>query len=196
MCKFTSIFMRESMLVTMSPTYSCTPILDLFSRSSNGIGPRNTPKVQRHAHVVESFSSVSQSLTTITSKYSNNIEEAHVLYDKENNPPDFYVVVFLVPYDVIHVPKNNPLPKPRHVTFVCVAINVNKSLLVLNVTPMVVAPTNLESPTMMQTFLLQHTTNACNFKPLGDFIEIVSLPLTIENLSVLATKGMVNFRKT
>jgi hypothetical protein len=52
---------------------------------------------------------------------------------------------------------------------------------------MVVAPTNLESPIMMQTFLVQHTPNACNFKPLGDSIEIASLPLIIENLNVPTT---------
>ncbi len=149
MCKFTSIFMRESMLVIVGPTYSYTLVLNLSSRSSNGIGPRNTPKVQRQAHVIESFSLVSQSPTTITSKDLNNIEKAHVLYDKEDNPPDFYVVAFLVPYDVIRVRTNDPFPKPTLVTLVCVATYVDKSLAVLNVTPMVVAPTNLESPTMM-----------------------------------------------
>jgi hypothetical protein len=91
--------------------------------------------VQGQAHVIESFSLVSQSPTTITSKDSNNIEEAHVLYDKEDNPLDFYVVAFLVPYDVIHVLTNDPLPKPTHVTLVCVATYVDKSLAVLNVTP-------------------------------------------------------------
>jgi len=67
-----------------------------------------------------------------------------VLSNKEDNPLDFNVVAFLVPYDVIHVPTSDPLPKPTLVTLVCVAIDVDKSLVVLNVTPMVVAPTNLE----------------------------------------------------
>jgi len=183
--------MFESMLVIVGPTYSYIPILDLSSRSNNGIGPRNTPKVQGQALVIESFSLVSQSPTTITSKDSNNIEEAHVLSNKEDNPLNFDVATFLVPYDVIHVPTSDPLPKPTHVTFVCVAINVDKSLAVLNVTPMVVAPTNLESPTMMQNFLLQHTPNVCNLKPLGDSVEIASLPLTTKNLNVPTTKGVV-----
>ncbi len=149
MCTFTSIFMYESMLVVVGPTYSCTPILDLSSRSNNGIGPRNTPKAQGQALVIESLSLVSQSPTTIISKDSNNIEEAHVLSNKENNLPNFDVVVFLVPYDVVFVPTTDPLLKPTHVTHVCVITNVDKSLTILNVTPMVVAPTNLESPTMM-----------------------------------------------
>jgi hypothetical protein len=183
--------MRESMLVTVDPTYSCTPIFDLFSRSSDGIRPRNAPKVQGQAHVIESFLLVSQSPTTITSKDLDNIEEAHVLFDKEDNPPDFYVVAFLVPYDVICVPTINPLPKPTPVTLVFVATDVDKSLAIFNVTPMVVAPTNLELPTMVQTFLLHHTPNACNFKPLGDYVEIARLPLTTENLCVLATKGTI-----
>jgi hypothetical protein len=91
--------------------------------------------VQGQTLVIESFLLVSQSPTTITSKDSNNIEEAHVLSNKEDNPPDFYVAAFLVPYDVIHVPTIDPLPKPTHVTLVCVVTNVDKSLAVLNVTP-------------------------------------------------------------
>jgi hypothetical protein len=53
---------------------------------------------------------------------------------------------------------------------------------------MVVAPTNLESPIMMQTYLVQHTPNACNFKPLDDSVEIASLLLIIENLNVPTTR--------
>jgi hypothetical protein len=98
------------------------------------------------------------------------------------------VVTFLVPYDVIPTPTSDPRPKLTHVALVCVAIDVDKSLTVLNVTPMVVAPTNLESPTMMQTSLLHHTPDACNSKRIGDYVEIVNLPLTIENLSLLTTK--------
>jgi len=56
--------------------------------------------VQGQVHVIESLSLVSQSPTTIISKDSNNIEEAHVLSEKENNLPNFDVLVFLVPYDV------------------------------------------------------------------------------------------------
>jgi len=59
MFRFTSIFMCEFMLVTMGPTYSYTPILDLSSRSSSGNGPRNTLKVQRQVPVIESFFLVS-----------------------------------------------------------------------------------------------------------------------------------------
>jgi hypothetical protein len=59
------------------------------------------------------------------------------------------VATFLIPYDVILVRKNDPLPKPTCITPICVTINVDKSLIVLNVTPKVVAPTNLESPIMM-----------------------------------------------
>lgn len=93
-----------------------------------------------------------------------------MLSNKEDNLPNFDVAVFLVPYDVILVPTNDPFHKPTLVAHVCVATNVNKSLTILNVTPMVVAPTNLESPIMMQTSLLQHTPDAYNFKPLGDFV--------------------------
>jgi hypothetical protein len=103
---------------------------------------------------IESFPLVSQSPTTIISKDSNNIEEAHVLSNKEENLLDFDVADFLVPYDVILVPTSDPLLKPTPVAPICVATNVNKSLTILNVTPMVVAPTNLESLTMMQTSLL------------------------------------------
>jgi hypothetical protein len=67
-----------------------------------------------------------------------------VLSNKDDNPLDYNVAAFLVPYDVIHVPTSDPLPKPTPVTLVCVAIDVDKSLEVFNVTPMVVAPTNLE----------------------------------------------------
>ncbi len=114
-----------------------------------------------------------------------------MLFDKENSPPNFDVVIFLVPYDVISTPTSDPLPKPTHVAPICVAIDVNKSLAILNVTPMVVAPTNNESPTMMQTSLLHHTLKVCNSKPLGDYVEIVNLPLTIKNLSVPTTKQVV-----
>ncbi len=100
-------------------------------------------------HVIESLSLVSQSPTTIISKDSNNIEEAHVLSKKENNLPNFNVLVFLVPYDVIFVPTSDPLLKPTHVAHVCVITNVHKSPRILNVTPMVIAPTNLKSPIMM-----------------------------------------------
>jgi hypothetical protein len=72
-----------------------------------------------------------------------------VLFNNENNLPNFDVATFLIPYDVILVRKSDPLPKPTCITLVCVIINVDKSLIVLNVIPMVVAPTNLESPTMM-----------------------------------------------
>jgi len=142
------------MLVAVGPTYNYTPILDLSSRSSNGIRLRNTPKVQGQVSSIESFPLVSQSPTTIISKDSNNIEEAHVLSNKENNFFYFDVATFLVPYDVILVPTSHHLPKPTLVTPVCVTTNVNKSLIVLNVIPMVVAPTNFEWPTMMQTSLL------------------------------------------
>jgi len=98
---------------------------------------------------IESFPLVSQSLTTIISKDSNNIEEAHVLSNKEESLPNFNVDAFLVPYDVILVPTSDPLLKPTPIIPICVATNVNKSLIVLIVTPIVVAPTNLESPTMM-----------------------------------------------
>ncbi len=141
--------MCEFMLVTMGPTYGYTPILDLSSRSSSGNGPRNTLEVQRQVPVIESLLLVSQSPTTIISKDSNNIEEVHVLSDEEDSSPNSDVVIFLVPYDVIPTPTSDPLPKPTHITPICVAIDVDKSLVVLNVTPMVVAPTNLESPTMM-----------------------------------------------
>jgi len=103
---------------------------------------------------IEPFLLVSQWPTTIISKDSNDIEEAHVLFNKENNLLDFDVVVFLIRYDVILVPTSDPFPKPTLVAHVCVATNVDKWLIVLNVTPMVVAPINLESPTVMQTFLL------------------------------------------
>ncbi len=66
MCMFTTICMCESMLVAVGPTYRCTPNLDLFSRSSNGIGPMNAPDVQRQVLVIESFSLVSQSPTLIS----------------------------------------------------------------------------------------------------------------------------------
>jgi hypothetical protein len=36
-----------------------------------------------------------------------------------------------------------------------------------------------------------YTTNAYNFKPLGDSVEIANLPSIIENLSVPTTKRMV-----
>jgi hypothetical protein len=119
---------------------------------------------------IESFPLVSQSPTTIISKDSNNIEEAHVLSNNKDNLLDFDVVDFLVPYDVIVVPTSDPLLKPTPITPICVATNVDKSLIILNVTPMVVAPTNLGSPRMMQTSLLQHAPNIYNSKPLGDFI--------------------------
>jgi len=112
--------MCESMLVVMGPTYSCIPILDLSSRLSNGIGPRNTPEVQRQVPPIESFPLVSQSPTIIISKNSNNIEEAHVLFTNEDNLPNFDVVVFFIPYDVIIVPISDPLLKPTHITLVCV----------------------------------------------------------------------------
>jgi hypothetical protein len=137
------------MLVVMGPTYSCTPILNISSRLSNDIGPRNTLEVQGQVPVIESFPLVSQSPTTIISMDSNNIEEAHVLSYKEDSLLDFDVVVFIVIYDVIPTPTSDPLPEPTHVAHVCVVIDVDKSFAVLNVTPMVVAPTNLESPTMM-----------------------------------------------
>jgi hypothetical protein len=140
------------MLVAMGPTYSYTPILDLSSRPSNGIGPKNTLEVQGQVPTIESFPLVSQSPTTIISKDSNNIEEAHVLSNKEENLLDFDVAAFLVHYDVILVPTSDPLLKPTLVAPICGTTNVDKSLIVLNVNPMIVAPTNLESPTMMQTF--------------------------------------------
>jgi hypothetical protein len=136
--------MCESTLVAVDPTYNYIPILDLSSRSSNGIGPRNTPKVQGQVSTIESFPLVSQSPTTTISKDSNNIEEAHVLSNKEYNLFDFDVTIFLVPYDVILVPTSHHLPKPTLIAPVCVRTNVNKSVTLLNVTPMVVAPTNLE----------------------------------------------------
>jgi hypothetical protein len=83
MCRFTSIFMCESMLVAMGATYRCTPILDLSSRLSNDIGPRNTLEVQGQVSAIESFPLVSQSPTTIISKDSNNIIKAHVLSNKK-----------------------------------------------------------------------------------------------------------------
>jgi len=141
---FTSIFMCESRLVAMGPTCNYTPILDLSLRSSNGIGPRNTLEVQGQVFAIESFPLVSQSPTTIISKDSNNIEEAHVLSNKEDNLLDFDVATFLVPYDVIIVSTSHHLLKPTLVAHVCVITNVDKSLTILNVTPMVVAPTNLE----------------------------------------------------
>jgi hypothetical protein len=103
---------------------------------------------------IESFPLVSQSLTTIISKDSNNIEGAHVLSNKEESLPNFNVATFLVPYDIIFVPTSDPFLKPTPIVPICVATNVNKSLTVLIVTPMVVAPTNLDSLTMMQTSLL------------------------------------------
>jgi hypothetical protein len=99
----------------------------------------------------ESFPLVFQSPTTIISKDSNNIEEAHVLSNKEKSLLDFDAVVFLVHYDVIFVPTSDPLLKPTPVAPICIATNVDKSLRILNVTPVVVASTNFESPTMMQT---------------------------------------------
>ncbi len=138
---FTSIFMCESMLVVVGPTYNYTPILDLSSRSSNGIGPRNTLEVQGQVSVIESFPLVSQSPTTIISKDSNNIEKAHVLSNKVDNLFDFDVATFLV---IIFVPTSHHLPKPTLVAPVCVTRNVNKLITIFNVTPMVVAPTNLE----------------------------------------------------
>jgi hypothetical protein len=156
------------MLVAMGATYRCTPILDLSSRLSNDIRPRNTLEVQGQVSAIESFPLVSQSPTTIISKDSNNTIKAHVLSNKKNNFPD--VDAFLIPCDVILVPISDPLPKPTLVAPKCVATNVNKSLTILNVIPMVVAPINLESPAIMQTFLLQHTPNAYNSKPLGDSI--------------------------
>jgi len=56
--------------------------------------------------------------TTIISKDSNDIEEAHVLFNKEDNLPNFDVVAFLVPYDVILVPTSDPFPKPTLVAHV------------------------------------------------------------------------------
>ncbi len=141
--------MCESMLVVVDPIYSCTPILDLSSKLSNNIGYRNTLEVQGQVPTIESFPLVSQSPTTIISKDTNNIEEAHVLFNNEDNLPNFDVATFFIPYDVILVRKSDPLPKPTCIAPVCVIINVNKSLIVLTVTPMVVAPTNFESPTMM-----------------------------------------------
>jgi len=93
-----------------------------------------------------------------------------VLSNKEDNLLDSDVVAFLVPYDLILVPTSDPPPKLTLVAHVCVATNVDKSLKILNVTPMVVAPTNLGSFTVMHTSLLQHTPNAHNSKPLGDFV--------------------------
>jgi len=57
---------------------------------------------------IESFPLVSQSPTIIISKDSNNIEEAHVLFNNEDNLPNFDVVTFFVLYDVIFVPTNDP----------------------------------------------------------------------------------------
>ncbi len=68
------------------------------------------------------------------------------------------------------VPTSDPFPKPTLVAPICVATNVDKSLKVLNVTPMVFAPPNLESPTVMQTSSLQHTPYAYNSKLLGDSV--------------------------
>jgi hypothetical protein len=79
--------MCESMLVVVYPIYSCIPILDLSSKLSNDIGSRNTLEVQGQVPTIESFPLVSQSLTTIISKDTNNIEEAHVLFNNENNLP-------------------------------------------------------------------------------------------------------------
>jgi hypothetical protein len=59
---------------------------------------------------IESSPLVSQSPTTIISKDSNNIEEAHVLSNKEDNLPNSNVVAFLIPYDVILVPTSDPFP--------------------------------------------------------------------------------------
>jgi len=93
---------------------------------------------------IESFPLVSQSPTTIISKDSNDIEEAHVLFNKEDNLPDFDVAIFLVPYDVILVPTSDPFLKPTLVTPICVITNVEKPLISFNVAPMVVAHANLE----------------------------------------------------
>ncbi len=84
--------MCESILVAVGPIYSYTPILNLSSRSSNGIRPRNTQEVQGQVLAIESFPLVSQSPTTIISKDSNNIKEAHVLFYKEKSLLDFDVV--------------------------------------------------------------------------------------------------------
>jgi len=93
---------------------------------------------------MESFPLVSQSPTTIISKDSNDIEEAHVLFNKEDNLPDFDVATFLILYDVILVPTSDPFLKPTLVAPICVITNVDKSLTIFNVAPMVVAPANLE----------------------------------------------------
>jgi len=93
---------------------------------------------------IKSFLLVFQSPTRIIFKDSNNIEEAHVLSNKENNLLDFDTTIFFFPYDVILVPTSDHLPKTTHVAHVRVTTNVDKSLTILNVTPMVVAPTNLE----------------------------------------------------
>jgi len=57
---------------------------------------------------IKSFPLVSQSPTTIISKDSNNIEKTHVLSNNEDNLPNFDVATFLVFYDVILVPTNDP----------------------------------------------------------------------------------------
>jgi hypothetical protein len=67
-----------------------------------------------------------------------------MLSNKVDNLLDFDVATFLVPCDVIFVLTSHHLPKPTLVAHVCVTTNVNKSVTILNVTPMVVAPTNLE----------------------------------------------------
>jgi len=59
---------------------------------------------------IESFPLVSQSPTTIISKDSNDIEEAHVLSNKEDNLPNSDVAAFLIPYDVILDPTSDPFP--------------------------------------------------------------------------------------
>jgi hypothetical protein len=76
-----------------------------------------------------------------------------VLSNNEDNLPNFDVATFLIPYDVILVRTNDPFPKPTPIALVRVTTNVDKSLTIFNATPMVVAPINLESPIMMQTFL-------------------------------------------
>ncbi len=108
MYMFTSIFICESMLVVVGPIYNYTPILDLSSRSSNGIGPRNTLEVQGQVSTIESFPLVSQSPTKIISKDSNNIEKAHVLSNKVDNLFDFDVATFLVPCDNFCSYKSSP----------------------------------------------------------------------------------------
>jgi hypothetical protein len=76
-----------------------------------------------------------------------------VLFNKEKNLLGSNVAALLVPYDVILLPTSDPLLKPTLVTPICVTTNVDKSLIIFNVTCMVIAPTNLESPTMMLTTL-------------------------------------------